>query len=378
MVTTLIRVGDPGNREIHLKKLKKLMNLSSEVMVPAFETGERGVGVRNRILMVLAAGVIGSLAFGFRWDARLEKPASVQVPGVPKASFVTDAQGVKEFRLIAQALKKFFYKGFNGGKSITVWGFNGSMPGPTIEVTEGDRIRVIVRNELPEATTIHWHGIELPNEMDGAGEHTQVPIAPGTEFIYEYTLQQSGTYMYHSGLNQTHQIGMGLAGFLIVHPKKPEGPPVDVDYAFILQMWKVAPGGQVPDTTSMEEQYMTMNGLSSPAIPHLHAKVGQRVRIRLANLSIMVHPIHLHGHRFAVTGTDGGRIPDSAQWLASTVTVGAGETRDVEFAARAPGHWMFHCHFLHHIMSDMMKPVIPGEPMNMELGGMHSVLEVMP
>lgn len=327
----------------------------------------------------LAIGAIVWVSTGFTQSDRQMTPVPVNSLDVPKLPYAVEDDGTKVFRLVAQPLKKSFYPGFNNGVPITVWGFNGSMPGPTIEAVEGDRVRIIVKNELPEATTVHWHGLELPNAMDGAGSHTQRPIQPGEEFIYEFTLRQNGTYMYHSGFNQTHQVHMGLVGMFIIHPKKPHLPIVDRDFTLMLQMFALAPGGRVPDTTSMEEQYFTINGVSGPYTKKLRVRKGERVRIRIANLSIMNHPVHLHGHRFKVTGTDGGRIPDSAQWPAATILVGAGETRDIEFTAEGPGVWMLHCHLLHHIMNDMNRPTVPGQPMPpMEGAGMHTILEVVP
>lgn len=324
------------------------------------------------LLVVITASTSASLSLGER-----QMNVPVDSLDVPKLTPSMDSDGTKVFRLTAQPVTKVLYPGFNNNVPITVWGFNGSMPGPTIEAVEGDRVRIIVRNELPEATTVHWHGLELPNVMDGAGEHTQKPIPPGGEYVYEFNLKQNGTFMYHSGYNQAHQVGMGLVGSFIVHPKKPLGPPVDRDFTMMLQMFSVPPGSTQPDTMSMEEQYFTINGISAPYSKHLKVKLGDRVRIRIANLSLMAHPIHLHGHTFKVTGTDGGRIPDSAQWPAATITVSPGETRDIEFTAIEPGVWMLHCHILHHIMNDMNRPNVPGKPMPMHMvGGMHTILEV--
>ena len=329
--------------------------------------------------MALAVVIAGTAGLGFRLTERNSTPVPVDSLDSPKLAPTIADDGVKEFRLVAQPVTKSLYPGFNNGVPVTFWGFNGSMPGPTIEVVEGDRVRIFVRNMLPEATTIHWHGIDLPNAMDGAGSHTQRPIEPGEEFVYEFTLRQNGTHMYHSGFNQTHQVGMGLVGMLIVHPRTPHRPAVDRDFTMMLQMFSVRPGGNAPDTSSMEEQYFTINGKSGPVTKHLRVRVGERVRIRIANLSIMNHPIHMHGHRFWVTGTDGGRIPDSAQWKAATVLVGAGETRDFEFDAVEPGIWMLHCHLLHHIMNDMQRPPVPGRGgHNMNEGeGMHTIVEVV-
>ncbi len=327
-------------------------------------------------IITLAATVVG-----FGLDSRVAysqgDPVPVRSQENGKMPFSVADDGAKVFELVAEPVQQSFTSDFNSKRPITVWGYNGKMPGPTIEVTEGDLVRVNFKNNLPEPTTVHWHGLELPNAMDGASGHTQPPIPPGGTFVYEFRVKQNGTFMYHSGHNQGYQVGMGLGGFFIAHPKTDYAPKVDVDYTMMLQMWKVAPGGAEPDTTAMEGDYFTINGKSAPSTLPLEVKLGQRVRIRIANLSMMSHPVHLHGHTFMVTGTDGGRIPDSAQWPAATVSVGGGETRTIEFVANAPGTWMLHCHFLHHIMNDMNRPPIPGMGHNMgAAGGMHTTVDV--
>ena len=333
---------------------------------------------KSSFMIAALVSLVGLGGLGLISSARYVPATPVNSLDVPKLPFTVGEDGVKEFRLVAQPVAKSLYPGFNNGVPMTTWGFNGSMPGLTIEAVEGDRVRIIVSNQLPEATTIHWHGIDLPNNMDGAGSHTQTPIPPGGQFVYEFTLKQNGTHMYHSGYNQTHQVGMGLAGMFVIHPRTPHYPVVTKDFTMMLQMFTLPAGSNQPDTTSMEEQYFTINGKSGPVTKHLKVKVGDHVRIRIANLSVMNHPIHMHGHRFLVTGTDGGRIQESAQWKAATVLVGAGETRDIEFTAVEPGVWMLHCHLLHHIMNDMNRPTIPGQDgHSMDAnGGMHTIVEV--
>lgn len=254
---------------------------------------------------------------------------------------------------------------------MKAWGFNGITPGPTIEAIEGDRVRIIVKNELPEPTSVHWHGILVPNEEDGAGGFTQPPIPPGESWTYEFTLYQSGTYMYHSEFNSMRQDGMGLVGFFVIHPQK-NVKPIDRDYAIMLQEWAILPGNQFIDVVSMSPHWFTFNGKAAPSIPPLEAKQGERVRIRFGNLSMDSHPIHLHGHTWTVVGTEGGPIPESAQWPAATINVAPGETRDVEFIAWNPGIWLLHCHKLHH-MGNMNENM----PMGVMLpGGMFTFLYV--
>jgi len=317
---------------------------------------------------LLSFALLGIL--GFAIDGRYSFSGGSSVPvlsqEVGKLPFTVDENGTKVFELVAEPITQMFSLDFNARRPIVVWGYNGKMPGPTIEVTEGDHIKVRFINGLPEPTTVHWHGIELPNAMDGASGFTQRPVPPGGTYVYEFTIKQHGTFMYHSGHMESHQVGMGLGGFFVAHPRRDYAPKVDMDFTLMLQIWKVLPGGGEPDTMSMDWNYFTINGKIAPATLPIEVKKGQRVRLRIANLSMLSHPIHMHGVSFWVTGTEGGRIPDSAQWPASTISVSAGETRTVEFVAEEPGTWLLHCHFLHHMMNDMDRPPIPGEmpPMN--------------
>jgi len=258
-------------------------------------------------------------------------------------------------------------------QKIKAWGINGSIPGPTIEVTEGDRIRILVKNELPEATSIHWHGVELPNPQDGAAGQTQPPIMPGETYTYEFTLYQSGTLMYHSGFNPMKQDGFGVTGFLVVHPKKPEHH-IDKDVAIMLQEWVILPGNTAPNLVSMAFNWATFNGLAAPLIPHIEVQQGQRVRIRFGNLSMNSHPIHLHGYIWDEVGTEGGPIQKSARTKGATINVPPGTTRDVEFVAWNPGLWRLHCHKLHHIVNAHAEV-----PMGvMGIGSMFTMLYVKP
>jgi len=212
--------------------------------------------------------------------------------------------GVKEFHLVAGE----FEHEFAPGCRAKCWGYNGSTPGPTLEAVEGDRVRILVTNNLPEPTTIHWHGILLPNGMDGIGGLNQPHIEPGETWAYEFTLRQHGTHMYHPHADEMTQLAFGMMGLFIIHPREPEAPPVDRDYAFLLHNWALHPGTYRPDPAVMTEfDLWTFNSKVFPAIEPMLAAQGERVRIRIGNLSMHNHPIHLHGHRFVVTGSDGGR-----------------------------------------------------------------------
>ena len=260
--------------------------------------------------------------------------------------------GVKVFHLIAEEVQGHE---FAPGLKAHCWGYNGRVHGPTIEVVQGDRVRIYVTNRLPAATTVHWHGIILPNGMDGVGGVTQRAIQPGETFKYEFTLWQHGTYMYHSHHDEMTQMAMGLLGMLIIHPREPKGPRPDRDFAYMLSEWKVVPGTMRPDPNEMTDfNLLTLNGKVYPGTAPMVVKTGDHVRIRLGNLSAMDHhPIHFHGHTFWVTETDGGRIPDGARWPEATVLVPVGSTRTVEFFANNPGDWPMHCHMTHHVMNQM-------------------------
>ena len=262
--------------------------------------------------------------------------------------------GVKVFHLTVELCKHEVAPGM----VINAWCYNGQTPGPTIETVEGDQVRIYVTNKLPEPTAVHWHGILLPSGMDGVQGLTQRGIAPGETFVYEFTLRQHGTQMYHSHGDEMVQIGLGTMGFFIIHPKKPEESPVDRDFAIFLSEWFIEPGSATPNANIMTDfNIFTFNSRAFPGTEPLVVRTGDRVRIRFGNVAQEMHPIHLHGYSFRVTGTDGGPVPLSAQWPETTVTVAPGQTRDIEFVADAPGDWAMHCHRRHHPMNAMSHEV---------------------
>ena len=259
-------------------------------------------------------------------------------------------KGVKVFHLTAKAVKREFAPGM----VVNCWGYNGTSPGPTIEAVEGDRIRLLVTNELPEHTTIHWHGIFLPNGMDGVGGLTQPHIKPGETYVYEFTLKQNGTFMYHPHADEMVQMALGMQGMFIVHPRVPQSPKVDRDYCIMLHNFAVHAGTATPDPSVMTDFNMwTFNSRVFPGIDPMVARTGDRVRIRIANLSMHEHPIHIHGTAFEVTGTDAGWIPRSARYKETTMLVPVGNIRVGEFIADYPGDWALHCHKAHHTMNAM-------------------------
>ena len=278
--------------------------------------------------------------------------AQVVTPDVPHMPWRMDG-GVKVFNITVEHVRTEFVP----GRIVDAWGFNGSVPGPTIEVMEGDRVRFVVENRLPEAFSMHWHGLEVPVEMDGMPGISQDPIAPNGTFTYEFTLRQNGTFFYHSHMPMQEM--MGLIGFFVVHPRQAHTPRVDRDFGLILQEWMILPNNTIPNTLAMEFNWLTLNGKSGPATTPLLVKRGERVRLRLVNLGMDHHPMHLHGHQFYVTGSEGGRIRTTAVEPANTVLVGVAQARDIEFVADNPGDWHFHCHLPHHMMNQMVTMVGP-------------------
>jgi manganese oxidase len=281
--------------------------------------------------------------------ARMKSPAPepMQSPDISDLPFTLDG-GTKVFRLVAEPLKRRIVP----WKTLDVWGYNGSCPGPTIQITQGDRVRILVENRLPESTSMHWHGIEVPIEQDGVPFVSQRPIAPGETYTYEFTVHQEGTFFYHA--HSAMQEMIGLIGMFVAHPRDGHSPRVDHDYGIVLQEWAVLPNNSVPNTANMEFNWLTFNGVAAPLTTPLLARLGSRVRLRFVNLGMDHHPIHLHGNQFVVTGTEGGRAPESTWFPSNTVLVGVAQARVVEFDAKYPGAWMIHCHLPHHMMNSMM------------------------
>jgi hypothetical protein len=277
---------------------------------------------------------------------------SVETPDVLQLPWRM-VDGAKVFHLVAEPITQELIP----GKIVNLWGYNGSAPGPTIQITQGDRVRIILENHLPEPTSMHWHGFEIPMDMDGAPGSSQDPIPPGGRFVYEFTLHQAGTFFYHS--HMAMQEMMGMIGAFIMHPKENYNPPADKDFAIILQEFAVLPNNPVPNSMNMEFNWLTLNGKSGPATTPLIVRLNDRVRLRFINLGMDHHPIHVHGHTFVVTGTEAGRQPQSTWGPANTVLVGVAQSRDVEFVANNPGDWMIHCHLPHHMMNQMSSVVGP-------------------
>jgi FtsP/CotA-like multicopper oxidase with cupredoxin domain len=263
--------------------------------------------------------------------------------------------GVKVFELTARPV----IWNINAETPVTAWTYNGTVPGPLFRVTEGDRVRVIVTNTLPDPTSIHWHGLPVPSNMDGVAQPalSQQPIQPGETFVYEFVARPAGTFMYHSHVDTDTQINIGLFGGFIIEPKNWAEVKPDVDVLMILNEWRVIDGVTYPAMPAMgEPNFFTVNGKTYPDIPTLNVKQGQRVRVRFAGAGQFEHPMHLHGMPFKIVATDGYPVPEVAQLTKDVVPVHPGERFDIEFVADNPGQWAFHCHIVHHATNNDVEP----------------------
>jgi YVTN family beta-propeller protein len=242
--------------------------------------------------------------------------------------------------------------------TVTAWTYNGTVPGPMIRVTEGDRVRINFTNNLPEPTTVHWHGLNVPNAMDGVPGVTQEAVQPGETFVYEFEARPAGTFMYHSHFDSDVQVSVGLYAPFIIDPAQPEEPTPDVDVTLMFSEWRVINGQTYPamPMAEAEPNYFTINGHAFPATETITVQRGQRVRLRLIGIGQFVHPMHLHGMPFEVVAIDGYPVPESARQMRDTLSVAPGERYDVEFVATELGTWMFHCHILHHVTNDGIEP----------------------
>ncbi len=279
-------------------------------------------------------------------------PASETIGGQPLD--YREEEGVKVFDIIARPVLWEILDGV----TVTAWTYNGTVPGPMIRVQQGDRVRVNFKNELPEPSTIHWHGINVPNAMDGVPGVTQDAVEPGETFTYEFTADPVGTFMYHSHYEGDVQVGVGLYAPFIIDPVESAGPAPDVDVTMMLSEWRVT-GGQTfaaMPMMGMEPNYFTINGKAFPETEAINVKVGQRVRIRFIGIGQFIHPMHLHGMHFDVVAVDGFPVPEAAQLTRDTQSVAPGERYDIEFVASEPGQWMLHCHILHHTTNNGAEP----------------------
>lgn len=269
--------------------------------------------------------------------------------------------GVKCFELVAEPVKQEILPGV----FMNAWGYNGSSPGPTIIVYPGDYVKIRVYNKLPEPTSVHWHGLNIPNNMDGVPAVEPSPrIDPGSFFDYEFLITNPpGTHMYHSHYHTVKQDTMGLVGAFIIESEKKEN--IQSDYFIMLGENKlrslpkfvVRRGFFNINPFTMDNNFFFMNGRCFPYTSPLLVKKGDNCRIRFGNISLNNHPIHFHGHQFSVTASDGNPIPQEARILKNTITIGSGETWDIVFNCNNPGLWPLHCHFAHHVSNNLQLPL---------------------
>ncbi len=287
----------------------------------------------------MAAVDPGAVRFTAAADARGDQPLEARLDGV-----------VKVYALEASVVRWSILPGVQ----VTAYAFNGEVPGPRIRVTQGDRVRFVVRNSLPEPTSVHWHGLILPNGMDGPAGITQAPIAPGASFTYEFTATQAGTFFYHSHATPDRQQALGLYGALIIDPPKPVAA-YDKELVVQLQEWLVKDGYTFPamPMDGMQPNFFTINGKAYPATERVQLQQGQKLLVRfIGSQSGLVHPMHIHGGPFTIIATDGQAVPDAARLQKDTVNVGPGERYDVIWTAPGPGLWLLHCHINHHTTND--------------------------
>jgi FtsP/CotA-like multicopper oxidase with cupredoxin domain len=256
--------------------------------------------------------------------------------------------GVKVFDLAAAPIRWTILPGV----TVDAYAYNGEVPGPRLHVRQGDRVRVNLANKLPEETTIHWHGLILPNAMDGPAEITQAPVKPGGTYTYEFTATQHGTYFYHPHAKPDRTQALGLYGALIIDPADPaDEAPADHEYIIQLQEWLMREGLTYPamPMDGMQPNYFTINGKAYPATETIAMKLGETLKVRfIGTNNSFIHPMHIHGGPFEVVARDGETIPVSARLFADTINVGPGQRYDVVWKARERGKWLIHCHIPHH------------------------------
>ncbi len=278
-----------------------------------------------------------------------------------------EKEGVKEFQLSVDEIRWEYAK----GKLVYAWTYNDQIPGPEIRVTEGDKVRVIVKNNLRVPTSIHWHGVHVENKADGIPGLTQHPIKPGETFVYEFTAKNAGTHFYHTH-GSSHedvalQMDMGLSGAFIIEPKI-DVKKYDREYVYILDEWEITSGGfnKALEMIGQDGEHIhkhdynvfTINGRIFPDIDPLMVKENEHILIRLINAGTQeIHPMHTHGHAFKVVAIDGYPVPESAQQIRDNLPVHPGERYDIELVADNPGVWLFHCHHVHHAAAGMILPL---------------------
>lgn len=279
----------------------------------------------------------------------------------------TVVDGVKEYQLTTSVIKWSILPDVQ----VTAFAYNEQVPGPLLRLTEGEMVRINVTNNLPEPTSVHWHGLVIPNEMDGAAGVTQPAIEPGDTFTYEFTVPTTpGTYFYHTHFAGDKQQAIGLYGTLLIDSADQPALQYDQEYVVTMGEWLVKDGETYPamELEGMLPNYFTINGKSYPETDTIKMKVGDTALISFIGTGQFIHPMHIHGGPFKIVGTDGYPVPEAAQLTKDTVLVGPGERYDVVWTALEPGTWLIHCHINHHITND-------GEEID-GAGGLTMVIEV--
>jgi hypothetical protein len=278
--------------------------------------------------------------------------------------------GVKVFDLDASVIRWNILPSVH----VDAYAINRQVPGPRLELTEGDHVRINFTNHLPEPVTMHWHGLVVPNRMDGPGYITQDPVQPGGRYVYEYIVRQVGTYFYHSHTRPDRQQALGLYGALIIHPRDSAAEPkTNYDYVVQLQEWLNRDGLTYP-AMLMEgglPNYFTINGKAYPATDTLRMKVGETIKFRfIGTNNNFIHPMHMHGGPFTVIARDGVMLPAAARFEADVINVAPGQRYDVIWPAREPGKWILHCHIPHHTLNNNIE--------EKGAGGLTVLVEVTP
>jgi len=353
---------DTGNG---IEETRELQSGDTETLVvPALEegtyriyctiSGHADLGMDGQ-LMVMADGEVAAGASGGSGATGASGHAGMSVQemldghraGVEAFPAETEAQGnqpleprieggVKVFDLTVEEVQWET----EPGTFVSAMGFNGTVPGPEIRVNEGDKVRFVVENEMSEPTVVHFHGLTVPNDMDGVPYITQDPIMPGGFFTYEFNIvDPPGMYVYHSHFNSTEQVGKGLYGAFYVLPRSDDwsdvyGERIDVEHTLFLGD---GPTGYV------------LNGKGFPATQPIVAERGETVLIHLSNDGAIIHPMHLHGFHFEVVAEDGFVLDEQNRYMADTLAVAPGQRFDVIVHADYPGVWAYHCHILPHV-----------------------------
>lgn len=267
-------------------------------------------------------------------DAQMAKrdksfPAATKGEGATVLAPKVLADGTKEFDLTAEVTKWET----EPGKTVEAWTYNGIVPGPTIHVNVGDKVKIVLHNKLPESTSIHWHGLVIPNDMDGVSDVTQDPVPPGGTFTYAFTTKEPMVGWYHSHHDGTKQVTSGLFGTILIGEMPvPTGVKVSQELPFVLQ-----------DSGTIG---FTINGKSFPATKPVRTHVGDWIEVHYVNAGTMAHPMHLHGMAQLVIAKDGYPLP--AAYRADTVNVAPGERYTVLIHTIDPGKWAWHCHIFPH------------------------------